>query len=93
MQEIDLMKYCLFDKEEVILLDYLSYPLFKTSSYTINKTYKEFESLQIPYKKIQKQEIDEVYNCYNFIKNKEIVRKKDIKLLKLIDAENEILAK
>jgi hypothetical protein len=91
MQEIDLMKYCLFDKNEVILLNYLSYPPFSTCSHKINEHYQEFEREQIPYQKIQKAEIDEVYHCYNCIKTKENITKKDIKLLKLIDAEAEIL--
>ncbi len=91
MQEIDLMKYCLFDKNEVILLNYLSYPPFSTCSHKINEHYQEFEREQIPYQKIQKAQIDEVYNCYNCIKNKENITEKDIKLLKLIDAEAEIL--
>ena len=91
MQEIDLIKYCLFDKDEVILLNYLSYPPFSTCSHKINEHYQEFEREQIPYQKIQKTEVDEVYNCYNCIKNKENITEKDIKLLKLIDAEADIL--
>ena len=91
MQEIDLIKYCLFDKDEVILLNYLSYPPFSTCSHKINVHYQEFEREQIPYQKIQKTEVDEVYNCYNCIKNKENITEKDIKLLKLIDAEADIL--
>ena len=91
IQEVDLMKYCLFDKEESFLLNFLSYPSFRTCSNIINETNKEFESEQIPYQKLQKKEIDEVFNYYNYIKNKENITKKNIKLLKLMDAEVDIL--
>ena len=84
-------KYCLFDKEESFLLNFLSYPSFRTCSNIINETNKEFESEQIPYQKLQKKEIDEVFNYYNYIKNKENITKKNIKLLKLMDAEVDIL--
>jgi hypothetical protein len=52
IQEVDLMKYCLFDKEESFLLNFLSYPSFRTCSNIINETNKEFESEQIPYQKL-----------------------------------------
>ena len=101
MQEIDLLKYCLFDNEQITLFDYLaSPPLFdylaspplKTSSKKMNAIYKEFESEQVNVGKIQKKEIDKVYDCYNIIRNKNSVTFEDLKLLRLINAEVELLS-
>jgi len=91
IQEIDLIKYCLFDKEQFILLNFLSYPSFKINLNSVNEIYQEFENEQLSYKKIQKKEIDDIFNCYNSIKNKNNMTYKDFKLLKLIDADVEIL--
>ena len=92
MQEIDLLKYCLFDKEQITLFDYLASPPLKTSSKKMNAIYKEFESEQVNVGKIQKKEIDEVYDCYNIIRNKNNVTFEDLKLLRLINAEVELLS-
>ena len=91
IQEIDLIKYCLFDKKQLILLNFLSYPSFKINLNSVNEIYQEFENEQLSYKKIQKKEIDEIFNCYNSIKNKNNMTYEDFKLLKLIDADVEIL--
>ena len=92
MQEIDLLKYCLFDKEQITLFDYLASPPLKTSSKKMNAIYKEFESEQVNVGKIQKKEIDKVYDCYNIIRNKNSVTFEDLKLLRLINAEVELLS-
>ena len=92
MQEIDLLKYCLFDKEQIILFDYLASPPLKTSSNKMNAIYKEFENEQVNVCKIQKKEIDQIYNCYNTISNKNNVTFEDLKLLRLINAEVELLS-
>ncbi len=92
MQEIDLLKYCLFDKEQITLFDYLASPPLKTSSKKMNSIYKEFESEQVNVGKIQKKEIDKVYCCYNTIRNKNNVTFEDLKLLRLINAEVELLS-
>ena len=92
MQEIDLLKYCLFNKEQIILFNYLSSPPFKTDDKEINDIYKEFESDQVIVGKITKKNIDDVYRCYNEIRNKEEITFEDLKLLRLINAEAEFLS-
>ena len=69
----------------------MSYPSFKINLNSVNEIYQEFENEQLSYKKIQKKEIDEIFNCYNSIKNKNNMTYEDFKLLKLIDADVEIL--
>ena len=92
MQEIDLLKYCLFDKEQITLFHYLSIPPLKTSSKKTNQIYKEFENEQVYVGKIKKKEIDEIYNCYNTIRFKDEITFEDLKLLRLINAEVELLS-
>ena len=91
MQEIDLLKYCLFDKEQITLFHYLASPPLKTSSKKTNQIYKEFENEQVYVGKIKKKEIDEIYNCYNTIRFKDEITFEDLKLLRLINAEVELL--
>ncbi len=92
MQEIDLLKYCLFDKEQSVLFNYLASPPFKLTSKMTNSIYKEFEKEQVVFGKIKKNEIDEVYNCYNIIRTKNDITFEDLKLLRLINAEAELLS-
>ncbi len=92
MQEIDLLKYCLFDNEQITLFNFLTSPPLKTSSKKMNAIYKEFESEQVNVGKIKKKEIDKVYNSYNIIRNKNDVTFEDLKLLRLINAEVELLS-
>ena len=92
MQEIDLLKYCLFDKEQSVLFNYLASPPFTLNSKISNSIYKEFEKEQVVFGKIKKKEIDEVYNCYNTIRNKNDITFEDLKLLRLINAEAELLS-
>ena len=92
MQEIDLFKYCLFDKEQIFILDYLAKPPFRINNKEINCIYNEFEKDQYTFKSIGKKEIDSVYNSYNKIRKKEDVTFEDLKLLRLINAEVEYLS-
>ena len=88
MQEIDLLKYCLFEKEQMIIFDYLAKPPFKIKNKTDDiYIYDEFEKNQITFDKIDKKEINKVYDCYNKIKRKENVTFEDLKLLRLLNAE------
>ena len=66
-------------------------PPLKTSSKKTNQIYKEFENEQVYVGKIKKKEIDEVYNCYNTIRFKDDITFEDLKLLRLINAEVELL--
>ena len=92
MQEIDLFKYCLFDKEQIYILDYLAKPPFRISHKEIDCIYNEFEKDQYTFQTIGKKEIDNVYNAYNTIRNKDDVTFEDLKLLRLINAEVEYLS-
>jgi len=92
MQEIDLFKYCLFDKEQIYILDYLAKPPFRISHKEIDCIYNEFEKDQYTFQTIGKEEIDNVYNAYNIIRNKNDVTFEDLKLLRLINAEVEYLS-
>jgi len=88
MQEIDLFKYCLLEKEQIIIFDYLSKPPFKINNKRDDiYIYDEFEKNQITFDKIDKKEINKVYNCYNKIKSKENISFEDLKLLRLLNAE------
>ena len=42
---------------------------------------------QITFDKIDKKEINKVYNCYNKIKSKDNISFEDLKLLRLLNAE------
>ena len=92
MQEIDLFKYCLFDKEQIYILDYLAKPPFRLSHKEIDCIYSEFEKDQYTFEVIGKDEIDKVYNSYNTIRNKGDVTFEDLKLLRLINAEVDYLS-
>ena len=91
MQEIDLLKYCIFDQEQIELIDYLAKPPLKTNKKEITAIYKEFENGQVSFGKIGKKEIDKVYNAYNSIRNKDDITFEDLKLLRLINAEAQLL--
>ena len=91
MQEIDLLKYCIFDQEQIALIDYLAKPPLKTNKKEITAIYKEFESEQVSFGKIGKKEIDEVFCAYNTIRNKDTITFEDLKLLRLINAEAQLL--
>jgi hypothetical protein len=92
MQEIDLFKYCLFDKEQIYLLDYLAKPPFRINHKEIDCIYNEFEKDQYTFQNIGEKEINKVYEAYNNIRKKEDVTFEDLKLLRLINAEVEYLS-
>ena len=91
MQEIDLFKYCLFNKDQIIILDYLSKPPFKTNNIKDTYIYEEFENKQVNFEKIGKKEINEIYNSYDKIRNKENISFEDFKLIRLLNAESDYL--
>ena len=90
MQEIDLIKYCLFDDDQLKLFKYLSTPPVKLSEKNIG-IYQEFEKQQINYSKMEKKEIDEIYNSYKQMAKKKDITFEDIKLMRLVNAEIEYL--
>jgi hypothetical protein len=90
MQEIDLIKYCLFDENQLKLFRYLSTPPVKLSEKNIG-IYKEFEEQQINYSNIGKNEIDKLVDSYINIAKKKDITFEDIKLLRLVNAEVDYL--
>ena len=90
MQEIDLIKYCLFDHNQLKLFKYLSTPPVKLSEKNIG-IYREFEEHQTNYTKIDKTEIDDLYNSYKEIAKKKDITFEDIKLMRLVNAELDYL--
>ncbi len=91
MQEIDLIKYCLFDHEQMNLFEFLSKPPIKFGNKNDKCIYKEFEKNQQNIKQLGTKEMDAVFNSYNNIRNKRKVCFEDIKLLRLIKAEIDFL--
>ena len=90
MQEIDLLKYCLFDENQMNLFKYLSTPPIKISEK--NKgIYKEFEEQQVNYMKIDNKEVDGLFSSYLEIAKKNDLTFEDVKLLRLVKAEIEFL--
>ena len=93
MHEIDLFKYCLLDKEQFIIFDYLSRPTYKVDGKKNDDLiYHEFEKEQNAFSKIGKKEIDKICDAYNVIRNKEELTFEDLKLLRLLNAEIDYLS-
>lgn len=92
MQEIDIIKYSLYDEDQLTLFKFLSKPPVKMgiNSFGVG-IYKEFEETQHNYTKIGKKEIDLLFKAYNTIRNKEEISFEDLKLLRLVKAEVDFL--
>ena len=90
MQEIDLLKYCLFDEDQTTLFKFLSKPPIQLGSGPLG-LYKEFEEQQVNYKRLDKPEIDALYHSYKTIRDKEEISFEDLKLLRLVTAEIKFL--
>ena len=90
MQEIDLLKYCLFDEDQSTLFKFLSKPPIQLGTGPLG-LYKEFEQSQVNYKKLDKTEIDALYHSYKTIRDKEEITFEDLKLLRLVTAEIKFL--
>ena len=91
MQEIDLLKYCLLNKEQINLFDFLAIPPISLGNNDNNSIYKEFENRQKKNKKYGIEEINELFKSYNIIRDKKEICFEDIKLLRLIRAEIDFL--
>ena len=90
MQEIDLLKYCLFDEDQSTLFKFLSKPPIQLGTGPLG-LYKEFEESQVNYKKLDKPEIDALYHSYKTLRDKEEITFEDLKLLRLVTAEVKFL--
>ena len=86
MQTVDLLTYSLFNKDQIILFDYLAKPPLRTNLNS-NDIYNEFDERQITYKKVGKEEINKLYKAFNNIRNKNDILFEDLKLMRLVNAE------
>ena len=86
MQIVDLLTYSLFNKDQIILFDYLAKPPLRTNLNS-NDIYNEFDERQITYKKVGKEEINKLYKAFNNIRNKNDILFEDLKLMRLVNAE------
>ena len=83
MQEVDVIKYCMFDEDQLTLVKFLSKPPIKIGLSTIG-SYKEFEETQIKFGKI---EADQLFKSYSTLRNKNEISSEELKLLHLVKAE------
>ena len=91
MQEIDLLKYCLFDEEQLNLFEFLSKPPYKFTEIDNYNIYKEFEDKQTKIGVLGKREINNLFNSYKKIRDKKNLTFEDLKLLRLVKADVEFL--
>ena len=91
MQEIDLLKYCLFDEEQLNLFEFLSKPPYKFTEIDNYNIYKEFEDKQTKLGVLGKHEINNLFNSYKKIRDKKNLTFEDLKLLRLVKADVEFL--
>ena len=91
IQEIDIIKYCLFDEDQLILLKFLSKPPYKFMGFKNSLIYNEFEETQTKVGRLGKKEIEKLISSFNKIANKNDLNFEDIKLLRLVNADIEFL--
>ena len=91
MQEIDLLKYCLFDKDQIMIFDFISKTPFKIGNEGEEIFYKEREKIMVNRKNIRKDDMDEIFNSYRIIRIKDTFNFEDIKLLNVVKSEVEFL--
>lgn len=87
MHEIDLLKYLLLEEYQIDLLNFISKP-------SVSLLHKSdiFESMSRKMNTdIDNTEVDNIFECYNTIKEKKNPKNIDIKLLRLFKNEVETL--
>ena len=87
MQEIDLLKYCLFDKDQITLFDFTSKTPFKIDDNGQEVLYRTREKIMINKKNFQKNDLDDIFNSYRIIRIKDELSFEDLKLLELVRSE------
>ena len=87
MQEIDLLKYCLFDKDQITLFDFTSKTPFKIDDNGQEVLYRTREKIMINKKNFQKDDLDDIFNSYRIIRIKDELSFEDLKLLELVRSE------
>ena len=91
MQEIDLLKYCFFDKDQIMIFDFISKTPFKIGNEGEEIFYKEREKIMVNRKNIRKDDMDEIFNSYRIIRIKDRFNFEDVKLLNVVKSEVEFL--
>ena len=91
MQEIDLLKYCFFDKDQIMIFDFISKTPFKIGNEGEEIFYKEREKIMVNRKNLRKDDMDEIFNSYRIIRIKDRFNFEDVKLLNVVKAEVEFL--
>ena len=91
MQEIDLLKYCLFDKDQIMLFDFTSKTPFKIGNDGQEIIFREREKIMINKKNFEKDDLDDIFNSYRIIRIKDELSYEDIKLMELVKSEVEFL--
>ena len=87
MQEIDLLKYCLFDKDQIMLFDFTSKTPFKIGNDGEEIIFREREKIMINKKNFEKDDLDDIFNSYRIIRIKDEFSFEDLKLLELVKSE------
>ena len=91
MQEVDLLKYCFFDKDQIMIFDFISKTPFKIGNEGEEIFYKEREKIMVNRKNLRKDDMDEIFNSYRFIRIKDTFNFEDVKLLNVVKSEVEFL--
>ena len=91
MQEIDLLKYCLFDKDQIMLFDFTSKTPFKIGNDGQEIIFRDREKIMINKKNFEKDDLDDIFNSYRIIRIKDELSYEDIKLMELVKSEVEFL--
>ena len=87
MQEVDLLKYCFFDKDQIMLFDFISKTPFKIGNDGEEIKYKEREKIMINRKNLRKDDMDDIFNSYRYIRIKDTFNFEDLKLLNVVKSE------
>ncbi|MCQ2820084.1 MAG: hypothetical protein MJ252_22695 [archaeon] len=90
IQEVDLLKYCVLDDNQMELFSHLSRPPIKMG-FGNEGIYEYFSQQQKTPNKITRRQIDELIDAYNLIQKKPEYDFEDVKLLRLINAEVDFL--
>ncbi|MCQ2818722.1 MAG: hypothetical protein MJ252_15755 [archaeon] len=90
MQEIDIMKFCLFDDDQMTMFNFLSKPPITIRTGSLN-SYTEFQKRQRNYEVLGKEDVDKLLLACQNVQNKKRHTFEDNKLISLVLAEVEFL--
>jgi len=92
VQDINLLKYIVFDFDQLLLFNYLERKAIKLNDKKENKIYDRYKS-KIENKWVyNRNESDEVYTTFKRICKKKQINFEDIKLIRLLNAEVDYLS-